>query len=78
MTPEPVMILTWNLDQYLNLTRNVKKNLTVTSYQQTAIIIFLIYDQFGAIQKLNSRRIVYKTYIFINSDLLSYKNWKQN
>ena len=42
------------------------------------IDIFSIYDQFGAIPKPDSRRIVCKTYIFINSNLLSYKNWKQN
>ena len=39
--------------------------------------IFLIYDQFGAMQKPDSRHIVYKTYIFINSSFLSYKDWKQ-
>ena len=39
------------------------------------IAIFLIYGQFGAIWKL---LIACKTYIFINSNLLSYKNWKQN
>ena len=32
----------------------------------------------GAIRKPDSRRIVCKMYIFINSNLLSYKNWKQN
>ena len=37
------------------------------------IVIF----QIGAIRKLDSERIVSKTYIFINSNLLSYKNWKQ-
>ena len=42
------------------------------------IAIFPIYDQFGAIWKLDSGRIVCKTYIFINSNLLSCKNWKQN
>ena len=42
------------------------------------IAIFLIYGQFGAIQKPNSGCIVCKTFIFINSNLLSYKNWKQN
>ena len=36
--------------------------------------IFPIYGQFGAIQKLHSGCIVCKTYIFINSNLLSYKN----
>ena len=37
------------------------------------IIIFPIYGQFGAIRKPDSERIVCKTYIFINSNLLSYK-----
>ena len=38
------------------------------------VVIFSIYGQFGAIPKPDSRRIVYKTYIFINSNFLSYKN----
>ena len=38
------------------------------------IVIFPIYDQFGRIRKPESGRIVCKTYIFINSNLLSYKN----
>ena len=42
------------------------------------IVIFLIYGQFGAIRKLDSGRIVCKTYVLIKSNLLSYKNWKQN
>ena len=42
------------------------------------IAIFLIYGQFGEIQRQDSGRIVCKTYIFISSNLLSYKNWKQN
>ena len=42
------------------------------------IAIFPIYGQFGAIRKPDSGRIVCKTYIFINSNLLLYKNWKQN
>ena len=37
------------------------------------IVVFLIYGQFGAIRKLDSGHIVCKTYIFINSNLLSYK-----
>ena len=40
------------------------------------IVIFPIYVQFGAIRKPDSRRIVCKTYILINSNLLSYKKWK--
>ena len=42
------------------------------------IVIFMIYGQFGAIRKPDSRCIVHKTYIFISSNLLSYKSWKQN
>ena len=37
------------------------------------IAIFLIYGQFGAIWKPDSGRIVCKTYISVNSNLLSYK-----
>ena len=43
-----------------------------------AIAIFPIYSQFGAIQKPDSGRVVCKAYIFINRNLLYYKNWKQN
>ena len=39
---------------------------------------FPIYGQFGAIRTPNSGCIVCKTYIFINSNFLSYKIWKQN
>ena len=42
------------------------------------IAIFPIYDQYGAIWKPDSGRIACKTYILINSNFLSYKNWKQN
>ena len=42
------------------------------------IVIFLIYDQFGAIQKPDPERIVSKTQTYINSNLLFYKSWKQN
>ena len=40
------------------------------------IVIFSIYDQFGAIRMPDSGRIVGETYIFINSNHLCYKNWK--
>ena len=40
--------------------------------------IFSIYSQFEGIQNPDFGRIVWKTYIFINSNLLPYKNWKQN
>ena len=42
------------------------------------IIFFPIYGKFAAIRKPDSGRMVYKTYIFINSNLLSYKTSKQN
>ena len=42
------------------------------------IVIFPIYDQFGAMQKPDSEWMICNTYIFINSTLLSYKNWKRN
>ena len=41
------------------------------------IVIFPIYGQFRAIRKPDSEHIVFKTYIFINTNLFSYKNWKQ-
>ena len=37
-------------------------------------VIFLIYGQFGAIRMPDSGCIVCEIYIFINSNLLSYKN----
>ena len=40
------------------------------------IVIFPYYGQFGAIRKSDFGRIVCKTYIFINSNIVSYKNWK--
>ena len=49
----------------------MSKNFDVTDF-------FLIYGKFAAILELNSRRMVYKTYIFINSNLLPYRSWKQN
>ena len=42
------------------------------------IVLFSIYGQFEAIRKPFSRSMAYKTYIFINSNLFPYKNWKQN
>ena len=41
------------------------------------IVIFPIYDQLGGIRKTNSGCIICKTYIFINSNFLSYKSCKQ-
>ena len=41
-------------------------------------VFFPVYGQFAAIQKPDSGCMVYKIYIFINTNLLSCKNWKQN
>ena len=38
------------------------------------IVVSPIYGQFGAIRKPGSGRIVCKSYIFMNSNLLSHKN----
>ena len=48
----------------------------VMSENCDVIAIFSIYDQFGAIWKPDSGHKVCKTYIFVNSKLLSYKDWK--
>ena len=48
--------------------------LKMTSFQQ--IVINSIYGQFGTIQKPDSGCMLCKFYIFINSNLLSYKNSK--
>ena len=50
----------------------------VLSENCDVIVIFPIYVKFGAIRKPDSGRIVCKISIFINSNFLSYKNWKQN
>ena len=47
-----------------------------TNYDVT--VISPIYGQFVEIRNSDSGCIVCKTYIFISSNLLSYKNWKQN
>ena len=46
----------------------------VMSENYDVIVIFSIYSKFGAIRKPDSGHIVCKTYVFINSNLLSYKN----
>ena len=46
----------------------------VMSVNCDVIAIFPIRGQFGAIEKPNNGCIVCKTYTFVNSNLLSYKN----
>ena len=55
-------------------TTSEKFDYDVLSENCDVIIIFPIYGQFRAIQKPDSGRTVCKTFIFINSNLLSYKN----
>ena len=38
------------------------------------IIIFRIFGQFGAVRRPDSGHRVYKSYVFSNSNLLSYKS----
>ena len=40
------------------------------------IVIFPIFDQSGTIWEPDSGRMLCKTYISFNSNLLSYNNWK--
>ena len=42
------------------------------------IVIFPSYGRFGAIPKPDSGRMICKTFIFVNSNFLFYKNFKQN
>ena len=56
-----------------NKTTSKKFDDDLMSEDCDVIAIFPIYDHFGAIWKLDYRRIVCKTYISSNSDLLSYK-----
>ena len=58
------------------LSKNINDDVISENYD--VIVIFPIYGQFGAMQKPDFGRIVYKIYISINSNLLSCKNWKQN
>ena len=57
-----------------NKTTSIKFDNDVISGNCDVIVIFLIYGQFGAIQKPDSGHIACKTYIFIKINLLFYKN----
>ena len=52
-----------------NKATSKKFDYVVISTNRDIIFFFPIYGQFAAIQKLDSGRMVYKTYIFINSNL---------
>ena len=57
-----------------NKTTSKKIDNDIMSKNCDVIIIFPIYGQFEAIRKPDSRRVVCKIYIFINSKLFFYKN----
>ena len=59
-----------------NKTTSKKFDNVVMSANCDVVVIFPIYGQSGAIRKLDPGGIVCKTYISINSNLLSYKDWK--
>ena len=61
-----------------NKTKSKKFDDDIMPLNCDVIVIFPIFGQFGAIRKPDCGRIVYKTYIFIKSNLLSYKNCEQN
>ena len=51
--------------------RNTARSKKIDEFSKSCgvIVIFPIYSQFGAIRKPNPGRIIYKTYIFNNSNL---------
>ena len=61
-----------------NKTLSKKFDEDVISENYDVIVIFPIYSRFIAIPKPDLWPMVCKIYIFINSNLLFYKNWKQN
>ena len=76
-----------DIDMKLGPVTKINKRNTTTSKKHDddvilenfdVIVFFLVYSWFAAFRKLVSWRMVCKTYIFISSNLLSYKNWKQN
>ena len=61
-----------------NKTTSKKFDVDVMSENCDVIVIFRIFGQFGAVRRPDSGHRVCKSYVFSNSNLLSYKNWKQN
>ena len=57
-----------------NKTTSKKIDIEVMSENCDVIVIVRIFGQFGAVQRPDSRERVCKSYVFSNSNLLSYKN----
>ena len=74
-----MILLVTKLDK-INKTTSKKPNKNddnVMSGSCDVVANFRIYCQLGEIWKPDSGRIVCKTYIFVNSNHLSYQKWKQ-
>ena len=63
-----------DIDMKLGPVTKLDKENKITSTKISDTAFFPIYGQFGAIRKPDSGRIVCKPYIFINNNLISYKN----
>ena len=61
-----------------NKTTSKKFDDDVMSENRDVIVIFQIFGQFGAVWRPDSGHRVCRSYVFSNTNLLSYKNWKQN
>ena len=55
-----------------------KFDVDVMSGNCDVIVIFWIFGQFGAVRRPDSGHRVCKSYVFSISNLLSYRNCKQN
>ena len=59
-----------------SIAKNFKSD--VITAKCNIIVTFPIYGRFGTIRRVDLRLMFCNTYISINSNLLSYKDWKQN
>ena len=57
-----------------NKATSKKIDVDVMSGNCDVFVIFMIFGQFGAVRRPDSRYRVCKSYVFSNSNLLSYKN----
>ena len=73
MTLRPVT----KLDKKNKITSK-KFDVDVMSGNCDVIVIFWIFGQFGAVRRPDSGHRVCKSYVFSNSNVLSYKSGKQN
>ena len=75
------MILTWNLDKQLNLTREMRqRQKKIDNDVMSLNCDIIVFFRFMANLQSSRSRILdaWSIKSFINSNLLSYKTWKQN